>query len=216
MDLGRYLQEIEALVQHLSPTAGLLGDMDLYVIDQWFIDGVPLEAALAGTRKGAQRMQRLKRPPKGLPLKRVRPDVKREVGRFASSPETTDAVSVAPVSGPAEPAGDPAWRAVLRTIAGEAPAPVGDTLRALADDASLGEERAFVRFLRISGEYYQGKLDALGPQRRHALMTELASSARAALAPMSPAARDEMLQELARRRLASDDPVLEPRRFWQD
>ncbi len=216
MDLGRYLQEIEALVQHLSTHAGLLGDMDLHVIDQWFADGVPLEAALAGTRKGAQRLQRLKRPPKGLPLKRVRPDVKRELKRFVSSSGGIEAAPAAAVAVPEQPPGDETWRAVVRTLAGEAPATVGATLRALADDESLGEERAFVRFLAISGEYYQRKLDALEPRQREILMTQLATSARAALAPMSPTARDELLQELARRRLASDDPVLEPRRFWQD
>jgi hypothetical protein len=216
MDLGRYLQEIEALVQHLSTHAGLLGDMDLYVIEQWYTDDIPLEAALAGTRKGAQRLQRLKRPPKGLPLKRVRPDVKREVTRFVSSTDGAEAAPAPVVSEPGEPPGDETWRSVVRTLAEEAPASVGDTLRALADDESLGEERAFVRFLAVSGEYYQHKLDSLEPRQRQSLMAELATSARAALAPMSPSARDELLQELARRRLASDDPVLEPRRFWQD
>jgi len=211
MDLGRYLQEIEALVQHLSSHAGLLGDMDLYVIEELFEQGVPLEASLAGIRKGAERLERLKRPPKGLPLKRVRGDIKKEVKRFSSNPEPVEAGSKA-----LAPEDDDTWRSVVRGIAAEAPSPVNDLLGALAEDASLGDERAFVRFLGISGDYYQHKLDDLAPARRQSLMDDLAASARAALAPMSPNAREEMLDELARRRLASDDPVLEPRRFWQD
>ncbi len=212
MDLPTYMQEIEALVQHLSPHAGLLGDVDLRVIEELHEQGVPLEAALAGIRKGAQRLEGLKRPPKGLPLKRVQGDVRKEVKRFASS----GAAEAPAADAPAAPPEDDSWREVVRTIAVEVSPTVASALHAIADDPGMGEERAFVRFLGISGEYYQAQLDELPPARHRTLMADLTSSARSVLAPMSPVARDEMLQELARRRLADEDPVLEPRRFWQD
>ena len=216
MDLPTYMQEIEALVQHLSPHAGLLGDADLSAIEGLHERGVPLEAALAGIRKGAKRLEGLKRPPKGLPIKRVQGDVRKEVKRFSSDRKVDEASALNIGSAPATSLEDDSWREVVRTIAAEVPEAVASALHAIVDDPQLGEERAFVRFLAISGEYYQQQLDAMASDRHQALMNELAGSAREALASMSPMAREEMLQELALRRLASDDPVLEPRRFWQD
>jgi len=205
MQRDRYLQEAEALVQHLSARAGLLGDMDLHVLEELYENGVPLETTLAGIRAGAQRLSKLKRPPKGLPLARVRPDVKRAAKNRAKlsgavgEPETEDED----------------WRDAVRAMAEEAGSVAKDLLE-LANTPALGAERAFVRFLALSGEYYQRKLEAMSASARDAMLDEIERTADDALKRMTPDARHDTLLELARRRLTEADPVLRPDRFWQD
>lgn len=207
MERDRYLQEVEALVQHLSARADLLGDMDLYVIETLFEKGVPLETTLTGIRSGAKRLSRLKRPPKGLPLKRLRRDVERAAKKSAKNVLTT--------SGSEPASADDSWRDAVRGMAREA-GPMAAELQELAEAANLGAERAFVRFLAISGEYYQRKLEAMGPSARDTLFDEIELVATDALKKMSPDARQDTVLELARRRLTEADPVLRPERFWQD
>jgi len=209
MDLASYMREIEALVQHLSPCAGLLGDMDVHVIEELWEADVPLEAVLGGVRHGARRLSGLKRPPRGLPLKRVRPDVDRQARKRKKA-------AMAPPIAPAAPAEEGPWRQVVVQIAAEAPPPVARQLDRLSSDADLGEERAFVRFLAISRDYYQHRLETLPPGARDELLDDVARVAGPVLARMSPDGRQETVEELARRRLVEADPVLEPRRFWQD
>jgi len=205
MQRDRYLQEVEALVQHLSTHAGLLGDMDLHVIEEFYEGGVPLEAALAGIRAGAKRLAGLKRPPKGLPLARLRRDVERAAKNRAKNVLAT-----------AEPAvQDDSWREVVRAMAEDAQAMKPDLLH-LAETPDLGAERAFVRFLTLSAEYYQRKLESLSPPSRDSLLDEIEVAAAGALENMAPDARQDTVLELARRRLAEADPVLRPERFWQD
>ena len=207
MERDHYLQEVEALVQHLSARADLLGDMDLHVIEELYEKGVPLETMLTGIRAGARRLSKLKRPPKGLPLKRLRADVERAAKKRAKNVLTTT---------DDEPSAmDDSWRDAVRAMVQEARS-MATELQQLAETPDLGEERAFVRFLAISGEYYQRKLDTMGPTARDALLDEIELGAAEALRKMSPDARQDTVLELARRRLTDADPVLRPERFWQD
>jgi len=218
MEFEGYLQEIEALVVHLAPEARVLSDMDLHVAERLFEEGVPLEVALAGIRKGARRLQRLKKPPRGLPLSRVRRDVDKESKRLArrrgAAPEAhAEAAGEAPAEG-AEPGAR--WRAVVRRLADEVEPPTRDELVALADDAALGEERGFVRFTRISGAFYSEHLERLEPATRQAWRDEVRRATADATAAMSEDARQELLEELVRRRLIAENPVLDPGRFWEE
>ncbi len=214
MDRASYLREIEALVQHLRPQAQLLGDMDLHVLEELYEQGVPLEAVLAGFRRGAERLARLKRPPRGLPLSRMRKDVERAQKGGSRGGASPPAPVSAPTQAPPEP--DDSWR---ETVLGLSTAVEGDSaaaLRLLAGEAGLGEERAFVRFVSVSREHYQGRMDALAPEARDALLQEVEAASADVLAGMSADAREDLLAELVRRRLMAQDPVLDPRRFWQD
>lgn len=211
MKFEGYLQEIETLVVHLAPEALVLSDMDLHVAEQWFEAGVPLETALAGVRKGSRRLQRLKRPPRGLPLKRVCPDVERE--RKGQPKRDDDAPAT--VARPQAKV-DHRWRNVVLRIASEAPRPAMDQLRALAGDQALGEERAFVRFTGVSREHYQCEIEALDPALRQQWSDEITRATAAAHAGMSPDARGELVAELVRRRLIAENPVLDPQRFWEE
>jgi hypothetical protein len=220
MELDPYMREIESLVQHLSPQASLLGDMDLHVIEELYGEGIPLEAALAGIRAGARRLAGLKRAPRGLPLKRVRTDVRKAAKKknakkknARSHPEAIDAEAASARTTPAE---DDSWRDTVREMAEQVSTPFSAQLAALADDADLGAERAFVRLLTISQDYYQCALESLDFDDRDALIEEIAGPVAPALKSMLPEARQQMLEELARRRLAEADPVLDPDRFWQD
>ena len=219
MDHQHYLQEIEALVQHLSPQAHLLGDMDLHVIETLFDDGIPLETALAGIRKGARRLSRLKRPPRGLPLKRVRGDVDKEARRSAGGSTRAPSGAGAPrgdVPTSVPPANSDAWREVVRGMAASVDDPVRTALEALADAAGLGEERGFVRLVTISREFYQHRVEALAAAQRDAIREEVTRAAAPATGGMSPEARQDLVDELVRRRLMAQDPILDPKRFWQD
>ncbi len=211
MQLDPYMREIESLVQHLSPQASLLGDMDIHVIQELHAEGVPIEAALAGIRAGAKRLAGLKRRPRGLPLKRVRTDVRKVMKKNArTSAQATPARSPAPADE------HEAWREAVREMAAAVPQPFARELATLAADTDLGAERAFVRLLAISGDYYQSRLEAMDLDARDALMEEIRGPVAPALRSMLPEARQQMLDQLARRRLAEADPVLDPDRFWQD
>ncbi len=212
MELDDYLREIECLVLHLSPQAQLLGEMDLHVAEELWATRVPLEAALAGIRKGALRLARLKRPPRGLPLRRVRRDIAREVRRA----QQRSAGAPGDGANPAEAPGDPAWRRAVEAMARGAGEPWSTRLRALAADDSLGEERAFLRVVAVARDYYSAALDALGNARREALVGEVERASAPVLDRMAPAAREDLLLELVRRRLMTQDPVLDPQRFWQE
>ncbi len=73
-----------------------------------------------------------------------------------------------------------------------------------------------MRFVAISRDHYQRRLDSLDPEERDALIGEVEASSIAVLGGMSAHAREDLLAELVRRRLMAQDPVLDPRRFWQD
>ena len=216
MDRASYLRDIEALVQHLRPQAQLLGDMDLHVIEELYDAGVPLDAALAGIRQGAERLGRLKRPPRGLPLSRMRKDVERAMGRGRGSapPRTPTPNPELPAEPP--PEADDSWRDLLRELSARVEGDACTLLRELAGTSGLGEERAFVRFVAISRDHYQRRLDSLDPDERDALIEEVEASSAAVLGGMSADAREDLIAELVRRRLMAQDPVLDPRRFWQD
>jgi hypothetical protein len=215
MDHATYMREIEALVQHLCPRAQLLGDMDLHVIEQLFDGGIPLESALAGIRKGAKRLSRLKRPPRGLPLARMRKDIERADRHGATDRDAASKPDPAPAEAGA-PAADDSWRPVVRALAANSPGPAATALAELADTVGLGQERAFVRFLAISREHYQRVLEALPPGAQADLRDNVGAASAAVLAGMSADAREDLVAELVRRRLIEQDPVLDPRRFWQD
>ncbi len=212
MEFEGYLREIASLVETLDPGARLLDDMDLHVAGEWFADGVPLETALAGVRKGAVRLRRLKRPPDGLPLRRLRPDVarerKRRARRSAAAPAAAPPPHAAPEGG--------RWRAVVRRIAAEVGGAPQTPLEALADERGLGPEQAFVRFAEISREHYRRQLDAMDPARRAAWTLEVGEQDADRLAAMSPEARQKRLSVLVRRRLIAENPVLDPDRFWDE
>ncbi len=214
MDHATYLREIEALVQHLCPRAQLLGDMDLHVIEELYDDGTPLEAALAGIRRGAKRLSRLKRPPRGLPLSRVRRDIAR-AGRGERTGDT-EPVADTPAGETAMGEEDENWRPIVRELAASAPPTAAADLEELADSGGLGEERAFVRFLAISRAHYQAVLESLPLDAREDLRAQVTASSASVLAGMSADAREDLVGELVRRRLIEEDPVLDPRRFWQD
>lgn len=84
MEIARYFQEVELLLLHLREEGHSLSSEDLQVLEAWWDGGVPLTPVLAGVRKGAARLARRKRRPRGLRLKAVGTDVAREVKRAAS------------------------------------------------------------------------------------------------------------------------------------
>jgi hypothetical protein len=216
MDHATYLREIEALVQHLCPRAQLLGDMDLHVIEQLFDGGIPLESALAGIRRGARRLSRLKRPPRGLPLTRMRKDIERADRPGAKDRGPAKSPDPVPSGDDGRTEADDSWRAVVRALAGDSPEPAAAALSQLADAEGLGEERAFVRFLAISREHYQRALEVLPSAAQTDLRDNVGAASAEVLAGMSADAREDLVTELVRRRLIEQDPVLDPRRFWQD
>ncbi len=213
MKIEPYLQEIEALVVHLSPQAHLLGDMDLHVIRELYDRGIPLHCALAGIRKGADRLSRLKRPPRGLPLKRVLRDVEKEAGLTGKG----KAAAALKRPEPSPPPSDPSpWREVLRGLAGAVAGSHRRALIALADNEELEEERAFVRYLGISRNYYQEVVEGLPESQRTGLEEQVSTASAAVLTRMDPLEAATLLEELVRRRLIAQDPVLDPQRFWQE
>ncbi|MDP7112773.1 MAG: hypothetical protein QGH45_12455, partial [Myxococcota bacterium] len=202
-------------VQHLCPRAQLLGDMDLHEIEQLFDGGIPLESALAGIRKGAKRLSRLKRPPRGLPLARMRKDIELADRHGAEDRDAARKPDPAPEEG-GGPEADDSWRPVVRALAADPPEPAATALSELAGTEGLGQERAFVRFLAISREHYQRVLEALPAGAQVDLRDSVGAASAAILASMSADAREDLVAELVRRRLIEQDPVLDPRRFWQD
>lgn len=215
MDIEAYLQEIEALVLHLSPQAHLLGDMDLHVIEELYDRGIPLHNALAGIRKGAHRLSRLKRPPRGLPLARVRRDVEKEAGLTGKNKGGVEKPSQEPPVAP-PPVPESPWRTVLQGIADAVDGEHRRALTALAADEELEEERAFVRYLGISRTYYQEQAERLAESSRAQLEDEVSTASAAVLTGMDPLEAAALLDELVRRRLIAQDPVLDPQRFWQE
>ena len=74
----QWFQAANSLVLHLRDEGHFLSPVDLEILGRWWEDALALPAVLRGIRLGAERLGRLKRPPRGLPLKRLDKDVRRE------------------------------------------------------------------------------------------------------------------------------------------
>jgi hypothetical protein len=66
----------------------------------------------------------------------------------------------------------------------------------------------------VDRAYYAARLEALTPAQRGSLRDEATAALGDAAESMDPDARSATVDELARRSLMRDDPILDPDRYW--
>ena len=221
-DGDQYLRAVRDVVVHVRQSGVFLSPVDQQIIDAWCEAGVPLAAVLRGIRLGAERLSRLKRPPRGLPLKRLVKDVAKEQTLAAKAQEgRADEAARAGREGGAASAFLEAARArlVAARMRPDDPDDVGiiEEISALgyeAGEAGWSAELCFAALAGCARRWYEGvrlALPADERQRREA----------AALAALGEQAarqpRDVLRGTVAarvRRDLCDEDGVLDPDGLW--
>ncbi len=245
MGIQHYFHEIEVLVLHLREEGVSLSPQDLLVVEGWWDARLPLSPVLRGVRRGAQRLARRKKRPRGLKLKTVETDVARELkamgaGRWTEEAEEGEGGDfeegqggIPPEDADVEdfvgdgvsrqaPSPSPPLRKVAEALLREAERLEEECpeaalrLRRVAEQApSLGVERAYVHLLEEARTFYDARLHALPAVERDALVARVRREAEVHLRRMDPASREETVGELARRVLVAQDPVMDPDRVLE-
>lgn len=212
--LDRYVAELQELVLFLRDEGHLLSSMDQHLLATWWERGYPLPAVLRAVHEAGLRLKNRKRPPRGLPLRSMRKAVEKEGEKALLRSAGAAPVRSEATAGPAD-GGDPLLDAALAAV-GEALAQASAPRRALLEAAaaelealgSLPEMEAFTGLLAVSRRYYDGlrTADRWGEDRRRLRAEEkLGDAART----MTAEALDATLNELSRRALREEDPVLD-------
>ncbi|MCO4769179.1 MAG: hypothetical protein KDA24_04060 [Deltaproteobacteria bacterium] len=209
--LSDYAAAVGELVLFLREDGSVLTSMDQHLLASWWEAGYPLPTVLRAVRETGERLKRRKRPPRGLPLSSMRKVVEREGGRAVARQAAAEvggdaAVRDAGLAGhalallAAESRDRPPGRLSLLAQAAERLQP-----HAAEDDSA-----AFAALLGASRCYYDALLGILPESAQQQLRADALAEMGPALGRMAPAARENALEELMRRRLRESDPILDP------
>lgn len=220
----QWFQAANELVLHLREEGHFLSPVDLETLGDWWEDSLPLPAVLRGIRIGAGRLSRLKRAPRGLPLKRLDKDVRKE-----ASPTRKAAVGrqeEPPVTGPApyRLAGDRFLKELSAKATAADPRPqeapllgILDALESLQNVWSCGSlhpELAYAQLVGLARRWYEELRLGLSERERTVLRDQAEATLGSAGGGMAPEALEATLDELSRRELRKRWPIFDIEDWW--
>lgn len=211
--LELFAAHVAELILELRDEGHLLSPMDQHLIETWWEAGYPLDTVLGTVRTQGPRLKKRKRPPRGLPLSSMKKAVQTAGDR---------ALSHGIGRAPDEPEPTPEALQPLRAdlLAALETAPHRGPLRiALAEVEDLlagtpSEEALYASLLGVGRRYYAARLAELAPSESSALRSRVRSALPTAVQGLPPDVLESTLAEHCLRALRSDDPVLDPARYW--
>ena len=213
--LSEYAAAVGELLLHLRHEGIVLSSMDQHLLASWWEAGYPLPVVLRTVRDTGERLLRRKSPPRGLPLKSMR----KQVEKAAEAVLVRQEAAPTDLPDAAREASDLLGAARASVASRHRAAPSQALEQASAELAALDPQdpdTAFVELLAVSRRYYERRCDALSSSDRARRRAEALASLGERARRMAPDAREATVEELIRRSLKAEDPVLDPLRLETD
>ena len=221
-----FLGTVQELVLYLRDEGHLLSAIDQHIIEGWWAAGYPLAVVEREVVERGKSLKARKNPPRGLPLRSLDRYVKKAGARSLRQGVGQHPAPLSHALGRSEAA--QLALIGLETDLCDAQALVaGDSARArvLADalqglsalqGSDVPDGRLFAQLLAMSRRYYDGCWAALDGAEQRRIEAEVLEPLGFALGSMSAESREETVRELCRRALRTQDPILDPDRYWWD